>query len=378
MNNKIFLYGYYGRNNVGDDAMLYSLLQEITSLNPKSKFSVLSPIPVVVPQDIEKNICYVRPSIYTVAKRIFYSKAFVLGGGTHLFDYGKKSNALKIQLRIFLLIFYAKIIGKNVYILHNGLGPLRTCWSSVLPRLICHMSNYISVRDHKSYSYLINWGFVDKSVLSFDLAVLIEPLSGSKKTYIGIPKKILGISVTPVFDIYHGSKEKDLLLIDEISKHVNYWLEEEQNSEVHLFVFHGGSKDNDILISKLLQNKLVPRDRVKLIPYDPDPRKLLSHIGCCSTFIGMKYHSCVFAYIMEKPLLVIDYHPKCRAFAEDIGLSNHAIISLDDILNLKFGEYFKHLRYYPDDFVATLPIECAKKRAKNGLPSDDKFGEFYD
>lgn len=371
MNFKIFIYGYYGWKNIGDDAMLYSLLQEIASVNPESKFSILSPIPIVVPEGINV-VSYVKPSKVEVLKEIFNSEIFILGGGTHLFDYGNKVNALRVQLRIFLLIFYAKFICKKVYILNNGLGPLETRWGSVLPRLICYMADYISVRDRYSYDFLTKWGLKDKSILSFDSSVLIEPSIESGGGPVRDYKDTLGISVTPVFDIYYDSEEKDQLLIEEISKHVNNWLEQNSLSEVRLFIFHGGLKDDDILITRLLQEKLKPNDRVKLVPYDPDPRKVLSHIGKCSAFIGMKYHSCVFAYIMGKPLLIIEYHPKCRAFAEEIGLPNEAIISLNDMMNGAFGNYFKQFQDHPGNFVARLSLENARKRTMHGLP---KFGD---
>jgi len=368
MKQRLFIFGYYGWKNTGDDAMIYALLQEVYSMNPYSKFAVLSPIPIIVPPEVEGIVKYVKPSIFSVWKEILKASIFVIGGGTHLSDYGNEMKALKNLLRIFLLVLYAKILCKKVYILGNGIGPLQTRFGRFLARATCCLADYITVRDKTSYKFLIEWDLIDKASLAFDLSVLIS----SGRNGINIQKdiekkKILGISVTPVFKIYYRSKEKDFIVVNEISKHVNDWLKREPNSEVRLFVFHGDSKDDDTSITRLLYKKLYPSSRIKIVPYEPNPQKMITQVGQCKYFIGMKYHSLVFAYVNRIPLLVIKYHPKCYAFAEEIGLKKNAILSLEEILDGQFGKHFNNLLEYPNNFIPILPVDIAKKRAKNGL-----------
>jgi len=357
---------------VGDDAMLYALLQEFYSISPERKFAVLSSIPLVIPSEIKDRIFYIKYSLLSVGKEIFNSSNVIIGGGTQLFDQGNKTKILKIQLKLFLLLLYAKLVGKKIWLINIGIGPIQTNWGKVLPNLICHAADYISVRDIASYKYLERWGFIDKSSLAFDLAVLIESSKDkSLNKSLNNTKKILGISITPVFEHYYKSKENDALLIDEISNHLNYWIERESQLEVRLFIFHGPSrKEDDISITQSLYNKIRLQCCSAIVCYDPDPTKMLEQVGQCNAFIGMRYHSCVFAYINEIPLLIIDYHHKCRAFADEIGLPKYAVISLEEILNGKFGDYLKNFLEHPKDFIGTLPVTAAKIRANNGLPKD--------
>jgi polysaccharide pyruvyl transferase WcaK-like protein len=81
----------------------------------------------------------------------------------------------------------------------------------------------------------------------------------------------------------------------------------------------------------------------------------------------MRYHSCLFAYLNSIPLLIIDYHPKCRALANEIGLPKHAVVSLEEILNGQFQDQLENLVNSPSDFCATLPISVAKTRARDGI-----------
>ena len=157
--------------------MLYVLLQELSSIYPNAIFAILSKTYITIPQNVKNQVKYVKPSLFTVGIEILRSSTFILGGGTHLFDYGIKRRALKIQLRLLFLVLFTKLLGKKVYILGNGLGPFQTQWGKFLARIICYLADYISVRDKISYSFLIEWGLVNKAVLAFDLSVLLDPLN---------------------------------------------------------------------------------------------------------------------------------------------------------------------------------------------------------
>ena len=196
---QFFIFGYYGWKNVGDDAMLFALLQELYRLNPKTEFAVLSSVPVIIPAETKSRVKFVKPSPLVVSREIFKSSAFMVGGGTHLFVYGNKIRMLKIQLRILILILYSKLLTKKVYLISNGLGPFSEAWGKFLPWLICCLADYISVRDEASYRFLTSWGFISKASLAFDISALIKPLNVNESSSIKTNnKRTLGISVTPV------------------------------------------------------------------------------------------------------------------------------------------------------------------------------------
>ncbi len=218
----------------------------------------------------------------------------------------------------------------------------------------------------------------NKITLSFDLAALLQPLSTSDKSLVKkTDMKILGISILPFFEIYYSDKEKDILFVHEIAKGLNQWLKRDRKNLIYLFVFKGKSIADDLFITKTLQKQLNPAERVKLIPYNPNPVETMSKVDQCHTFIGMRYHSCLFAYLTNTPLLVINYFRKCQALVEDVGLSKNTIISLEEILNGEFEKYLKHLQEHSDDFIASLPIDTAKQMAKNGLVLDEKLEGSY-
>jgi polysaccharide pyruvyl transferase WcaK-like protein len=358
-----FIFGYFGWKNVGDDAMLYSILEELFRLDPNASISVLSPCPVTIPSTQQNHVTFVKPKILAVLKGIWNASTFVLGGGTHFSDYGKAVNAFKVNILLLSLIMYAKILRKRVLIISNGFGPLETVSGNVLVKGACKLSDRICVRDQISYKYLVDWRLQHKGRLAFDISVLLDKYDCTEN--ITDPKEnILGLSVTPVHEIYHNNKDKDDILIKKLSGPINNWLDKNPNAEVWLFTFHGKSRDDDIWITESLRQSIKPTSRVRIIPYSQDPREVLSNVGKCSAFIGMKYHSCVFAYINQLPLLIIDYHPKCRAFGKEIGLSDTAIISLQEIIEGNFARHFDSFITNPQKYHGDLSLEDAKKRAK--------------
>ena len=262
--------------------------------------------------------------------------------------------------RIKLTNKFICILCVNIYLINNGIGPLITTYGNILGWLICCMSSYISVRDQFSYNILKKWKMDDKSSLSFDLAVLAEPSYTRRLS----SDQILGISITPVFEIYHASPEKDLLLVEQVSKCANRWLETKTNSKIYLFIFHGESKDDDVSITRLLNSKLINPNRVETIKYNSNPENVLNKVNECSAFIGMKYHSCVFAYMCDVPLLLIEYHPKCRYFAEEVELPNEAIVSLEEVLSNSIEKRFENFISFPGRYIARLSLNEARNRAK--------------
>jgi polysaccharide pyruvyl transferase WcaK-like protein len=107
---------------------------------------------------------------------------------------------------------------------------------------------------------------------------------------------------------------------------------------------------------------------VKLVPYNPNPVEMMCEVAKCNAFVGMRYHSCMFSYLTNTPLLVINYFKKCQALAEDIGLSKDAVISVEEVLSGDFEKYLEKLQECPEVFSATLPIDQSRNMAKKALP----------
>lgn len=374
MRQQIFILGHYGWKNTGDDAMIYALLQELYLSYPKSTFAVFSPISIVVPTETKHLVKFVKPIPRIVFREIMKSKVFILGGGTHFYDYepGNKIKRMKIMLQMFIIILWAKLFCEKVCLVGIGIEPFSTKWGKTISIMMCKMADFISVRDTLSYNFLNEHGLGRKVTLSFDLAALLSVPSKCDYSKKNMDEKVLGVSILPFFEIYHYNKEEDCKFIDELCKSLNQWLKRNEHSKIYLFVFKGKSRSDDVLITEMLQKKIGDSEKVKIVTYNPNPIEMLCNVAQCHSFVGMRYHSCVFAYLTKTPLLIINYFQKCQALAEDIGLTKDAIVSIEDVLNGKFQGKLEKLQDSPDKFIAKLPIDTAIYMAKKSLPDGDE------
>jgi len=360
---QFFIYGYYGFKNTGDDAMLYALLHEINKIFPHDVFVVYSGTKsLVTPPETENKVKIIKP--YALFFEIPRSSFFIIGGGTSIFDYTKnKLFNLFVILLYFEMLFLAKIYCKKMLYLCIGVGSVSSRLGQYLIKKMYGMADYITVRDSMSLQLLKEMKIKSKVKLSFDLASFLNiPLDKQKNLHEG---RVLGVSILPFFQNYQNDKQKDLAMVNNIEKALRIWLEEHSENMIHLFPFQGKSEksiSNDADITQLLYKKLSSSNRVNIITYNPNPLVALSKIADCDAFLGMRYHSSLFAYLAKKPFILIDYSSKCKAFANDIKLPKNSIISINEILNGKLSSYIEELLKNPQNFFAQIPPEQIKKR----------------
>jgi polysaccharide pyruvyl transferase WcaK-like protein len=366
MKHRFIIYGYYGWHNSGDDAMLYALLRELHVRFPRSTFTVPTRAPVTIPEGLDEFVSLTELKPWTVLREIMRSSVFVIGGGTHFpIERGFLIKRLAVLTGLLTMITWAKVFGNRICLIGIGVEPAQTIWGKSLSKCILRLADFISVRDTATFELVKSMGFERKSVLSFDLSALLvgSPVSSPHSDcQIRVltdkecsPTKI-GVSILPFFEIYTGDKDRDKLLVHRVAEALNKWLEKDTKNTVCLFTVKGSSKQDDVLITDLLRANLRPPGRVRLVPYNSDPREVLYHVGRCDAFIGMRYHSCVFAYLSRLPLLIINYFNKCQALGEDIKLPHDALITPDEVLEGVLDEKLTELYTRPNHFIAELPI----------------------
>lgn len=372
MKRQIFLYGHYGYSNIGDDSMAYVLIRYLANRFPNCIIAILSNRPIYIPKEAIHSVKYVPLKPFSIIIEIMRSSLFVLGGGTHFFDFWINKKYLNVGLERFLLFLLAKVSCKSVIYVGIGIEPHYTMIGKVITWMTLLLADQISLRDILSYDIYKEMFPKKEPIRSFDLATLLLSDRIAKPKHLDSKPKTLGISILPYFKIYKNDHYRDLILIDKISEALIKWLKQDENNNICIYVFKGSSNDDDVQISELLFNKLNQANKVSLIPYNYNPEAALQSVSKCSAFIGMRYHACLFAYILGIPLIVVDYFLKCRALAQDIGLSEMGIISIEDILKGKLSHNLEKLDEDPNMHIGTLSLDSASILVKLGLNVFDK------
>lgn len=171
MAKKILLAGYYGFGNLGDEILLETYLARL-----KSKFEVSVLLPGK-PVD--------RWSPWAVARALAKTDVLLFGGGGILQD---KTGFLGLAYYLSLILL-ARMLGKRVVLLGQGIGPL-SLFNLALTRAVLRLADKITVRDGESLKLLEGMN----ASLTADSALLWDGLrNAAGRPPLDPPKKIIFI-----------------------------------------------------------------------------------------------------------------------------------------------------------------------------------------
>lgn len=311
MENRIVISGYYGFNNVGDEAVLYSMLRTLRAQQADLKVTVLSGDPEKTARNYGVQAVN-RWNIKEVWQALRECRLLISGGGSLLQDVTSSRNVL-YYLGIVQL---AKMMGKKVMFYAQGVGPVSRRLSQEAIRRVVNQVDLITVRDEASKALLLQLGVTKPEILIKADPVLglyakemdrnqglkylekngVQPAEGAPP--------VIGISVRD-WHQYQGYKKALAKVGDRLVK------------EGYQLVFLPFHFPDDIAPSREIVNLMeepatVIRDQLGVVEM----------LGCLSPMhllIGMRLHSLIMAAVMGVPVIGISYDPKVEAFLKSIG-----------------------------------------------------------
>lgn len=322
---KLTVSGYYGYNNIGDEAILESLIMGFSKLDSKIQLVFLSNNP--------KQTNSIHNTKAIPRNRVFWSlltsKGFISGGGGLLQD-KTSSKSLWYYLS---LIFLAKLLGKKTFIFAQGIGPIKSRFNKFLLKLALKGCSLITVRDKGSFNYLnaLNLGKT-RLVCTADPTFILYPKEKEEKEFDPYKRPLIGISV-------RNCKAWNKLQ-PRIAKVADIILEK-YNAQVVFIPFQW---PQDIIacnqVIRLMKNK------TKLMGQAYDSRQMLWLISQLDLLIGMRLHSLMFAVSTLVPALGISYDPKVDNFMKEANLPTvsmddfsveNTVIKIDELFNNRVG-----------------------------------------
>jgi polysaccharide pyruvyl transferase CsaB len=153
MRDLIIVSGYYGFDNLGDEAILEEIVAELKRVTQPNNIVVLSANPGKTAAQFGVR-SELRTDLVLFNELCQQAKLFISGGG------GLFQNTKSLGSVIFyaLQIFVAKSKGTAVMIYAQGIGPLRGKIAEWLTRRVFQVSDVVAVRDAGSKAILDGWG----------------------------------------------------------------------------------------------------------------------------------------------------------------------------------------------------------------------------
>lgn len=307
----ILLFGNYDGTNIGDDCILLHILNEFSRYPNRILVPSRNPYYVANKYKVES----IRLSDLNFISKFFTCDGILIGGGGIFSRYiGPYAKFLP------LLALFSKLFGKKVIYYNIGIYKSAPFWIKELVKFSMLFSDEISVRDYASFETIRFLSKVKTIKIASDPGLTLKPIEKAEakrllqKEGVGNNDFLVGLSLKYTFDEELNSK-----IILEFSKLIA-WLVEKLGATVVFFPFSFNTLriiENDLKLAKKLKDFLKNKEnnRFKIIKtWNYTPREIKGMIGLMDVFIGMRFHSIVFAYSMRRPLIGISYEEKCRDF----------------------------------------------------------------
>ena len=289
----LLLCGYYGEHNLGDDALLQVLLQD---LPPCSSLVITAadsePVQALAPTARVIN----RRSLKATLRAALRTDVLIFGGGSLLQD----STSFNSLIYYVLLICAARFRGGRVLLWGQGLGPLRRPISRILVRWVLPLCAAISWRDDASLALARGWA---KAV---PMWMAPDPVwQMPHRNWIGGGEIVVCWRPSPLLD----SRGWRLLLdaLDGLSK--------ELAAPVCWLAFH--QHQDAVLMDQLRERELISPSLLKrsrtVVPRSIDA--VFSRLKTARLVLPMRLHALIIAGLAGSPVAALSYDPKVEAAA---------------------------------------------------------------
>jgi polysaccharide pyruvyl transferase WcaK-like protein len=327
---RAFIIGHYGGRNFGDELMLDGLLQGLGKRGVTHAYIFCPDALFKRPYPITYPVTPVQSrSIKGVIKTIISSDMVILGGGTIFHDaypadrHGRYRKILILLASIFVL---ARFLGKKVYLLGVGVGPLRRPLTKFLTTLVKWSAHGISVRDESSSIDLARLPGEDaKTVVANDLSYLASYICLSN---VSVDELVVGISIVPpevVGDASEGTVNMTYdTIVDTI---VEYNRLSSKPVHIQLFCANIGT-DSDIGTADKVARRCSKEGlSVTTTVFTGDPGKFAGQLSRCHAIISARYHVCLVADTLKRPLLWLGYQRKVLDAAHQLGQASEGVFA---------------------------------------------------
>jgi len=324
---RITLLGNNSGRNLGDAAIMSSILESLSRQLPDAEFYV----PTIAPQWVESHyagryrvrgvnvwpwtlsvrllglptlLCFARSDVALICDGIIFGK--------RLFN-----PAFNYLITLVFLVPLARLLKCRVACFNCGIGPFPSRISRLLARWTMNGCDLITMRERDSIQLAQDLGVTKPIELTGDSA-FINPVSPRERALeicrshgIEADKPILGVNVTSYFDMWladHERVEPGTDLISVVADGVSR-ARQRIGEALQPVVFSTQPMDDAVCgrLAGLLGAPLIRN------------RDYLSHdiqavMRECALLVGMRFHALVLASAVRAPIVGLIYAPKVRGF----------------------------------------------------------------
>lgn len=365
---RIILSGYYGYNNLGDEAILTALVQQLRALAPDVAITALSADPAGTRRTLGIDAVH-RMDALAIARAMRQADVFASGGGSLLQDV----TGLGSVPYYLGLVKLAQALGTRTMFLAQGVGPLNHALSRHLVGRVARSADALAVRDTGSRDLLVRCGVPPGRIaLTADPVLALAPASREAVAPLlrglGLEpgRPTIGVALRPWRTWYERQlKAFSAVLAQEALA---------RDAQILLLPFH---QPDDLAIHAELNVCLearpgAHRPRVATLTASVGPAEMMGLLGALDLMIGMRLHALIMAAAVATPAIGLVYDPKVAAFAGRVGFATvDSITAIADSTEFEqlLASVWENREAHKAALEATLPAlkEEALKNAELAL-----------
>lgn len=335
MTKKILLAGYYGVGNIGDDAIMISIVNSIQKTREEVSFEIVSFDPQRTETDFGLRAVYWR-DIPAVAGAVLRADLVIIGGGGLFMDYwGLDENSYFRTVHGGISTYgtparLAQAFGIPWMFYGVGIGPLFNETAREHTRRLFSQAPLAALRDDDSAALLREVGL---EPLPGHIHLTADPAFGlevppqyrtaaqQRCTMLGVEadKPLLGVSIR-----YWDRPQPPLEWIPALAEGLREFIRQ-TSAQILLLPFQigGDGLTDDLSVCRALQGK-IDLPGIHLVEELLHPFEMQALLGGCDMVFGMRLHALLMAINEGAPVLGLAYDPKVSSFMKRGGMEKWA------------------------------------------------------
>ena len=310
---RVGITGSYGGLNLGDEAILQSMITQLRKDVPQAEITVFSRDAEDTKKrhQVERAVAVRSLSRSEIIPEVERLDLLILGGGGILYDADARTYLREVS------IAHEKRVPVFVYAI--GAGPLTHAAAQAAVRENLKDVEVLTVREKSAHRVLEEAGLHREAIVTADPALLLkpEPLPRGVLKQEGLEgrRRLIGMSVrepgvaAPDLDekVYHA------LLANAADFMVDRW-----NANVVFVPMERSVLDTQH--SHAVIARMLRAQRATVLKGEYSSAEILAMMGRFQFAVGMRLHFLIFAALRATPFVALPYSGKVSGFLEDLKL----------------------------------------------------------
>lgn len=296
---RALLSGYYGFGNLGDEAILAAIAQELTAQLPQVELEVLSGDPAATQRVYGLEACD-RWSLSCLWRALRRSDVLVQGGGGLIQD----TTSCMSPAYYLGVLLAAWLAGRPYAIFCQGVGPLRRWLWRRLTVCLFRKACLLVVRDQESAKLLLRMGLRKPAEVAGDPAILLASAS---------PQDVQRWLTEVGIELPEGYWLVVPRRIAEVEEAMAEWVAALASSGRTVVAMPFQAADEP------MARQVASTCHGIALPSPEDPRIGASIVAHAQGVLAVRLHALIMAAAAGVEAFGVDYDPKVASFCEEVG-----------------------------------------------------------